>query len=62
MFVNNEQEAGTEGNISSETEAKKIEDYKNKIRQLLPNLEILDGYNKSGQEIVSDEDETEPND
>lgn len=38
------------------------EAYSNKIRELLPKLEILDGFNKAGEEIVSDEDETEPND
>ena len=36
--------------------------YKAKVRELLPTLEVLDGFNKKGDEVVSDEDETEPND
>lgn len=54
-------EAEAEGQISSDTGKKKLDEYNAKVRSLLPNLEILDGYNKEGQEIVSDEDETEPN-
>lgn len=32
-----------------------VADYKKKVWELLPNLEVLDGYNKKGEEILSDD-------
>lgn len=37
-----------EGQISSETGKKKMDEYTEKVRGLLPNIDILDGYNKEG--------------
>lgn len=32
-----------------------LADYKTKVWEMLPNLEVLDGYNKKGEEILSDD-------
>lgn len=32
-----------------------VEGYKDKMWEMLPNLEVLDGYNKAGEEILSDD-------
>jgi len=32
-----------------------LPDYKTKVWEMLPNLEVLDGYNKKGEEILSDD-------
>ncbi len=37
------------------------EDYTAKVRELLPNIDVLDGFNKEGAEVVS-EDESEEGD
>lgn len=35
-----------------------IKDYKEKVQDIFPNLEVLDGYDKDGKEVISeDEDE-----
>ena len=34
----------------------KIEDYRNKVYEALPNLNILDGKNKDGESVYSEED------
>ena len=34
-------------------------EYEAKVRELLPKLEILDGYNKEGQEVVSEDESDE---
>ena len=51
-----------DGEEQNQIDSSTIESYKAKVRELLPNLEVLDGLNKNGDEVVSDEDETEPND
>lgn len=51
-----------DGEESNQIDSTTLESYKAKVRELLPGLEVLDGFNKKGDEVVSDEDETEPND
>ena len=37
-------------------------DYYKKIREILPNLEVLDQFDREGNEFESDEDESDPGD
>ena len=56
-------EAQKDGEETTQIDSSSVVDkYKARVRELLPNLEVLDGFNKKGEEVVSDEDETEPND
>ena len=48
--------------LSNNPLAATVESYKDKLRELLPKLDILDGFNKEGQEVVSDEEEEEEED
>ena len=41
-------------------ESKGKQDYMLKVREAIPQLQILDGFNKEGDEVESDEDESEP--
>lgn len=34
----------------------KIDDYRNKVYETLPNLNVLDGKNKDGESVYSEED------
>lgn len=34
----------------------KIDDYRNKVYETLPNLSVLDGKNKDGESVYSEED------
>lgn len=36
-----------------------LEDYAQQVRALLPKLDVLDSFNKAGDEVVSEEDESE---
>lgn len=48
--------------VSSEKKDKAQEEIRKKIREIIPKLEIVNGFNKDGQEFASDEDDDEDND
>jgi hypothetical protein len=39
-----------------------IENYKDQIRAILPKLDVLDGFNKEGQEFISEDEEDDEDD
>ena len=45
--------------LSNNPLAATVESYKDKLRELLPKLDTLDGFNKEGQEVASDEEDEE---
>ena len=58
---------GKDTGVGAEGREKLVKEYINseyykKVREILPNLEVLDQFDREGNEFESDEDESDPGD